>query len=495
MTVTAGKLGVVEREEIQDLYRADPKPWVIGYSGGKDSTAVLRLVFEALRELPKAQRTKPVFVVSSDTLVETPVVVSLIGETLASVQQAATMAELPISVAQVTPKTAETFWVNLLGRGYPAPTRQFRWCTERMKIDPISEFIRDKVARFGEVIVVLGSRTQESDTRAQVMKKHRIEGQRLSRHTTLVNAYVYTPIESWSADDVWEFLFSGPAPWGGTHQALFDLYKGSNAGECPLVIDKSTPSCGNSRFGCWVCTVVTEDRAIDGLIQSGSNWLKPLKDFRNELFATTIPENKHRFRHERRRDGRVMVVINDAGEEKHIPGAYLMSVRQDFLRRLLRTQRQITQDGPVPDYELITKPELEEIRTQWRCDPNEPDWEDSLPRIYREEMGRDLDWNKHDDARFDGEDSRLIADAAREFGLPAELVMKLLEFEISMEGLSKRSQIYSKLSGILQRDWGEIQEQVRKRSEQGTQLRDREEQEKKLFERYSTLEKMIGNAS
>jgi DNA sulfur modification protein DndC len=170
-------------------------------------------------------------------------------------------------------------------------------------------------------------------------------------------------------------------------------------------------------------------------------------------------------------------------------------VRQDFLRRLLRTQRQITQNGPLPDYELITKAELEEIRTQWRCDPNEPDWEDTLPRIYREEMGRNLDWNKHDDARFDGEDSRLIADAAKEFGLPPELVMKLLEFEISMEGLSKRSQIFARLSNILQKDWGELQEQVRTRSEQGTQLRDREEQEQKLFERYATLQKMIADAT
>ncbi len=495
MTNSATTLGIAERPEIQELYRADSRPWVIGYSGGKDSTAILRLIFEALQDLPHSQRTKPIFVVSSDTLVETPIVISLIGETLAKVQQAAVAAQLPISVAQVTPKNTETFWVNLLGKGYPAPTRQFRWCTERMKIDPVSEFIRDKVARFGEVIVALGSRTQESDTRAQVMKKHRIEGQRLSRHTTLVNAYVYTPIEAWSTDDVWEYLFSGEAPWGGTHQALFDLYKGSNAGECPLVIDKSTPSCGNSRFGCWVCTVVTEDRAIDGLIQSGNTWLKPLKDFRNELFATTLPENKHRFRHERRRDGRVTVVINDAGQEKHVPGAYLMSVRQDFLRRLLRAQRQMDEHSPVHDYELINKAELEEIRNQWRCDPNEPDWEDSLPRIYREEMGRDLDWNKHDDARFDGEDSRLIAETAKEFGLPAELVMKLLEFEISMEGLSKRSQIYARLSSILQKDWGQLEEQVRARSEQGAKLRDRDEQEKRLFERYATLEKMISDAS
>jgi len=484
-----------ERQEIRDLYLADKRPWVIGYSGGKDSTAVLRLVFEALVQLPASLRTKPVFVVSSDTLVETPVVIGLIGETLANVQQAAIKNELPISVAQVTPQTADTFWVNLLGKGYPAPTRTFRWCTERMKIDPVSEFIREKVAKYGEVIVVLGSRSAESSSRAQIMKKHRIEGRRLSRHTTLVNAFVYTPIETWSTDDVWEYLFSKEAPWGGTHQALFDLYKDSNAGECPLVIDKSTPSCGNSRFGCWVCTVVTEDRAIDGLIQTGNTWLVPLKDFRNQLYETTKPENKHRVRHERRRDGRVMMVVNDAGEEKHVPGAYLMSVRQDFLRRLLRTQKKITEESPIADYELITKPELEEIRNQWRCDPNEPDWEDSLPRIYREEMGTDLEWNRHDDARFGGEDSKLIAEASKEFDLPPELVMKLLEFEISMEGLSKRSQIFSKLSTILGKDWGELEEQMKARSKQGTQLRDRDEQEKKLFERYGNLEKMIGDGS
>ena len=494
MTVAA-ILGSAERLEIQELYLKDHLPWVIGYSGGKDSTVIVRLVFEALREIPKEQRTKPVFVVSSDTLVETPVVVQLISETLANIQQAALMQEIPITVAQVTPGQTETFWVNLIGRGYPAPTRQFRWCTERMKIDPVSEFIKDKVAKFGEVIVVLGSRTAESSSRAQVMRRHRIEGRRLSRHTTLVNAFVYTPIEAWQADDVWEYLFSSPAPWGGDHQRLFDLYKDSNAGECPLVIDKSTPSCGNSRFGCWVCTVVTHDRAIDGLIQSGHTWMVPLKDFRNELYETTRPENKHAVRHERRRDGRVTVVRDREGNEKHVPGAHKMSVRQSFLRKLLATQRTINASNPPEAVNLISHEELEEIRNQWRNDPNEPDWQDSVPKIYEQELGNAVEWQHRDDVLFGGAEAKLLAEISTSCGFPSELAMKLIEFEMSMDGLSKRSQVFSKLSELLSRDWGDKGIAIDKRIQEGNRLRDRDEQEAKLHERYSNLDRMLADDS
>lgn len=495
MSIDETVVGHSERSEIQDIYLADHRPWVIGYSGGKDSTAVVRLVFEALRGLPLEKRNKPVFVVSSDTLVETPVVVELIGETLARIQQGAVSAELPITVAQVTPDQSETFWVNLIGRGYPAPTRQFRWCTERMKIDPVSEFIKEKVARFGEVTIVLGSRTEESASRAQIMKRHRIEGRRLSRHTTLASAFVYTPIEAWSADNVWEFLFSGPAPWGGDHQRLFDLYKDSNAGECPLVIDKSTPSCGNSRFGCWVCTVVSQDRAIDGLIQSGHTWMVPLKDFRNQLYETTLPKNKHAVRHERRRDGRITVVIDDKGNEKHVPGAYKMSVRQEFLRKLLNTQKTINESNPPAPVVLISKEELEQIRNQWRNDPNEPDWQDSVPRIYAETLGQAADWQHRDDALFGSEEARLLADLSRADRLPGELAMKLIEFEISMDGLSKRSQIFAKLGELLSRDWGDAGPAIDRRIQEGSRIRDRDEQEEKLLDRYRNFERMLADDS
>lgn len=489
----------LSREDILRVYAADARPWVIGYSGGKDSTAVVRLVFEALESLPKAKRTKKVFIVSSDTLVETPLVVNLIRDSLASMKAAALEKQLPIEVADpVTPKVSETFWSNLIGKGYPAPTRQFRWCTERMKIDPVSEFITEKVAAYGEVIVVLGSRMQESASRAQVMKKHRIEGSRLARHNSLANAYVFTPIDMWSADDVWEYLFSGPAPWGGDHQALFDLYKGSNAGECPLVIDTSTPSCGNSRFGCWVCTVVQKDRAMDGLIETGHTWMVPLRDFRNQLFDTTSPERKREFRNARRRDGSITVSVKQEGAEqvtKHVLGPYRLEYRKQLLRQLLENQKLVDATNPGSKYELITKAELERIRVEWRQDPNEPDWEDSVLSIYHEVMGEALDWDVNDDFIFTGEEARLLDQLCSEHGLPRQLVMKLLELEVSYEGYARRSNLQRELSELLSRDWSDETVAVRKETAKKVKIGTYVKQEEDLQKKYAELGKVLGDAA
>lgn len=485
------------REDILSVYQSDSRPWVIGYSGGKDSTAVVRLVFEALLGLPRAKRTKPVFIVSSDTLVETPLVVNIIRDTLKKIREAATELELPMEVADpVTPEIDQTFWVNLIGRGYPAPTRQFRWCTERMKIDPVSSFIKSKVAAYGEVVVILGSRMAESASRAQVMRKHRIDGSRLSRHTSLPNAFVFTPIDQWTADHVWEFLFSGAAPWGGDHQALFELYKDSNGGECPLVIDKSTPSCGNSRFGCWTCTVVTQDRAMDGLIETGNTWLKPLKDFRDKLFETTRPENKAKYRNARRRDGSITVMTNPTtGEEKHILGPYKLEYRKQFLRELLEIQKLIDATNPGDRFELITLPELEKIRTQWRLDPNEPDWEDSVPKIYADVISTPLDWDITDDFIYSGAEEHLIDDLCKKHGLAKELFMKLIELELSFEGYARRSKLQEKLSDLLTRDWGDVEVAVSKRRDQRVIIKDREVQEAELHKRYEDLAKVLGDVA
>jgi DNA sulfur modification protein DndC len=59
---------------IAALYLEDNLPWIIGYSGGKDSTAVLQLVWKAIETLPVDVRTKKVYVISTDTLVENPIV-------------------------------------------------------------------------------------------------------------------------------------------------------------------------------------------------------------------------------------------------------------------------------------------------------------------------------------------------------------------------------------------------------------------------------------
>ncbi len=471
--------------DVQRVYCADKRPWVIGYSGGKDSSAVMSLIYLALLGLEPEDRHKPIFVVSSDTLVETPVVVNHIKDSLAAIEKGAKRDNLPISCHKVVPQDSQTFWANLLGRGYPAPTRSFRWCTERMKIDPVSDFIKSKVSQFDEVIVVLGSRSQESASRAQVIAKHKIDGSRLARHTTLANAFIFTPIDTWGVDDVWKILrlchletketpygttnvwsnkydLEWENPWGGKNLVLWNLYKDSSGqGECPMVIDETTPSCGNSRFGCWTCTVVTKDRAMESLIQNGEEWMSPLLEFRNKLAMTTDPANKEEYRNHKRRTGKVSYQYAKDGEDiaterKHVPGPYWLKYRRQWLRELLELDKQFKSEGR--EIELITAPELHAIRQEWIHDPNEPDWDDSLPTIFKEVYGYDLDWVYDDNASFGKDDAQLIHELCNDFDIAPEMIMKLIELEVSMEGLSRRSGISNKIASLLKQDWGSLEE-------------------------------------
>ncbi|ECE1533897.1 DNA phosphorothioation system sulfurtransferase DndC [Salmonella enterica] len=505
--------------EIQRVYLADKRPWVIGYSGGKDSSAVTTLIYLALLGLSPDQREKPVFVVCSDTLVETPVVVDLISRTMKMIEKGAERDNLPIMVQQVIPKVNETFWVNLLGKGYPAPTRQFRWCTERMKINPVSDFIRDKVSQYDEVIVVLGSRSAESSSRAQVIAKHKIDGTRLARHTTLSNAFIYTPIDTWSVDDVWKLLRGAfryspddveewENPWGGNNRPLWTLYMDSSGqGECPMVIDDSTPSCGNSRFGCWTCTVVTKDRAMESLVQNGEQWMTPLLDFRNMLANTTDPAQKDKYRNYKRRTGKVSYQYAKDGEDisadrKHVPGPYWLSYRKMWLEQLLNIEKSLNTEGH--EIQLISEGELHAIRQEWLKDPNEPDWKDSLPEIYKRVYGHDLNWLHDERVRFAGADAGLLTDLARGYGVVPEMVMKLIELEISFEGMGRRQNVQKKIESILQQDWGtfeEIQEKhagVQKKSQFDVLLSEKETIEmglKELSDDINKLEQILATVA
>lgn len=436
-------------DDIRRLYQADIRPWVIGYSGGKDSTCALQLIWSALSALPKKQRSKPIYVLSSDTLVETPVIVDYIDQALGAINRQAKAQGLPIEARKVVPDVSDSFWVNLLGRGYPAPSKRFRWCTERLKIDPANAFIKEKVTEFGEVVMVLGVRRSESATRAQVMSLHRIKNSVLSRHTTLPGAYVYTPIESFSADDVWSYLLQTKNPWGGDNRQLLAMYRNAQAGECPLVVDKNTESCGNSRFGCWVCTVVTKDKAMEAMVDNGETWLEPLLDLRDELATTQDPEEKAKVRDFRRRDGRVTF---KTGSDEVIPGPYRMSFRTAFLKKLLQAQVQVNQNAPPGEKTvLIHDAELLEIRRLWQVEAG--DWEDTVTSLVREILGRELP--KEDDGvfKFDAKDGSLLREVCAEYDVPPELLAQLLEVERSVRGLKRRAAVHRKIAGVMEREW------------------------------------------
>jgi DNA sulfur modification protein DndC len=437
-------------KEIRQLYVSYPYPWVIGYSGGKDSTTALQLVWYALAELPPEQREKHVYVISTDTLVETPVIVDYIDETLDRIDKQATQDGMPFKIQKLTPILNDTFWVNLVGRGYPAPNSIFRWCTERLKINPSNRFILNKVAEYGEVILVLGIRRGESATRDQVMNMHRFRGHSLARHGQLPGAWVYMPIEHFSTDDVWTYLLQVPSPWGGDNRSLAALYRSAQEGECPMVVDDITPSCGNSRFGCWTCTVVDRDRSMEALIDAGEEWMIPLLDFRDWLASTQDPGVKPEQREYKGRDGRVK--ITDKGTLRW--RTYTLDFSREMLKRLLETQMEVQKHDP--DFILISEDEIREIRHLWLTERQ--DWEDSLPRIYTEVTDQAINWDYDDVSTPSQLELDLLQRNASKYNVPVKLPQKLLDAEWQYYGMRRRGLIHKTIEKIMNEDWRTFEE-------------------------------------
>ncbi|WP_206474993.1 DNA phosphorothioation system sulfurtransferase DndC [Dietzia sp. KRD202] len=435
-------------EQTQQLYLADGVPWVIGYSGGKDSTAVLQLVWQALAGLDADQRTKPVHVISTDTLVENPIVAAWVTHSLEVMNSEAAAQNLPLNAHRLTPAVADTFWVNLIGRGYPAPRPKFRWCTERLKIKPSNTFIREMVRSHGEAILVLGTRKAESSgrhSRMAALESRRVRDL-LSPNDSLPNALVYSPIENWSNDDVWTFLMQSPNPWGYSNKELLTMYQGASPdGECPLVVDSSTPSCGDSRFGCWTCTLVEQDKSMAAMIQNDDEkeWMLPLLELRNAL---DVADDRH-LRDFRRMNGSVQLF-----HDRPIPGPYKQSAREDWLRRLLEAQSWIRENGPeyVNSLELVTLPELEEIRRIWVVDKHE--FEDSLPGIYEAAMREPYPGGKLDEhLPLGSEMIDALQNVAGEDRLHFELVRELLDIEQRHRAQVRRAGLFESLEKALRR--------------------------------------------
>lgn len=447
--------------EIQELYRNDSDPWVVGYSGGKDSTAVLQLVWLALEALPAGERTKTVEVISTDTLVENPIVSGWVTRSLERMTEAAEQRELPIRANKLTPEVHDTFWVNLIGKGYPAPRHKFRWCTERMKIKPSNAFIMDVVREHGETILVLGTRRAESSSRAARMKQLALQSVRgrLVPNQSLPNSLVFAPIEDWTNDDVWLFLMQVKNPWGYNNKDLLTMYQGASAdGECPLVVDTSTPSCGDSRFGCWVCTLVEKDKSMTAMIQNDEEkeWMLPLLELRNEL---DLKDDRH-LRDFRRLRGNVQLF-----KDRLVHGPYTQESRAHWLRRVLEAQRWVRENAPdyLSSWELITTPELEEIRRIWVVDKHEI--EDLLPNLYENVLeqpypGAELD----EHLPFGAEDLGLLREVCGQEDLHYQMARDLLDIEFRFRTKTRRAGLFEALEGAIRRSYYENADDARRRA-------------------------------
>lgn len=184
-------------DEIKYVYKSDNRPWIIGYSGGKDSTTVVELVYRMLLSLPIKERKKNVYIISSDTMIENPLIKVYLSRMNKMLGEAAKKDNVPITSCMVTPEPNNTFWANVIGRGFPTPRMNgsFRWCTDRLKIAPSANKIKEIMKNEKkEVVVLLGVRKDESIARKKRIEGREITNRLLNRHETIPDAFVYNPI-------------------------------------------------------------------------------------------------------------------------------------------------------------------------------------------------------------------------------------------------------------------------------------------------------------
>jgi len=429
-------------EEMKQVYLHDNRPWMIGFSGGKDSTLLCCLLFDMLKTLPDGTKYKKIYIVSSDTMVENPIVKNYMHNVSGQINKYGEKFNIQADI--IYPQIEETFWTKVIGLGYPTPEAPgFRWCTERLKIHPMNAYTLNTIKNNGEVVLLLGVRKAESSYRAQNIKNREIDGKLLIPHNDIENAYVYNPLTEIPNELVWEYLLKddGVTPWKTSNKYLFSLYQGENMGEEKSVmgeIDKDKiPITGNSRFGCWICTMVKEDKSLMNFINHGAKELIPLRDFRNWLVEI---RNDPSLRDNKRRNG--SVYLNKDGELGL--GPFTMHGRKIILEKLLKLEVETGMD-------LITIEELRYIDKLWE---EEGDLSRrALVDLYFNIKGSKLPWDKYKKPLFEDNIISKIKQKSEEFDIPFELISKLIIEIEKNKNFSRTSILNKSFERIINQGW------------------------------------------
>lgn len=443
-----GKFQVFEEiiKEIMIVYKHDARPWLIGYSGGKDSTLLVSLVYEAMRRLKKADSPmhKKIYIITSDTMVENPIVKNYMHSSSQSINNASKRDGLKIEASIIYPEPEQTFWSRVIGLGYPTPEPPgFRWCTERLKINPMNKFVNERIEENGEIIILLGVRKGESLTRMKTITAREIEGKLLNMHNDIPNAYVYNPITEVPNELVWEFLLKNDckSPWGTDMKYLFNLYQGENFGEEQSVLGEvdreKIPVTGNSRFGCWCCTMVKEDKSLQNFINRGATELIPLRNFRNELLKM---RDNPQMRDNKRRNGSVY----KKADGSFGLGPFTLEARRIILEKLLMLENET-------GLELITISELKAIDKMW-----DEEGDLSCRRLvdtYFKVKKTKLPWDDYKAPRFDDDAISSIEEVADKYDIPVELITKLIVSVDENKHITRNNKLQKSFDQIINQNW------------------------------------------
>jgi DNA sulfur modification protein DndC len=264
----------ITSEALADRHTAH---WIIAFSGGKDSSAALKIFLSAYRKIE--EKPESVTIIYCDTGVENPILDAYVKSLLGLMGSEFAEDGISISIKILKAPVEDRFFVRLIGRGYPPPTNSFRWCTTGLRIRPVSRFIASQNP--DNTVVVLGLRQAESQQRDRSLSKNpqlHWQKQREGRG----NYDIFLPIINLGIPEVWDAVFALSRPKSIDSQILETLYRDAS-GECPVIKSPQAAPCASGRFGCWTCTVVRKDRSARELVRSGYRELEPFLAFRNWL--------------------------------------------------------------------------------------------------------------------------------------------------------------------------------------------------------------------
>jgi DNA sulfur modification protein DndC len=447
--------------EMLAVYQQATGAVVLAYSGGKDSTLALDLLWRAIALLPAEERRahikagKLVHVLSSDTQIEQPAIITRLRAHQQALSEAIEREEMPFTADIVARPLRDSFWVCLLGRGYAAPTPLFRWCTSRLKVNPITSYLSELLEQYGTAVVITGARKAESTARATSMAKSARPGEVLSPSRATPGALMYNPIRDWTVGDLWRWLDSHKCPW--TRDSYWDLmaiYESADK-ECPLVMtmDKRD-SCGGTRTGCLVCPVVGTDHSLAALIEKGADYLEPMMALRTLLVETGKGDERFRWRGIRGGTD-YSISLSSKGTEKGqlSPRLYTMEARRFLLQQTLYAQAYARAHGPDPHFTLLADDELREIQRLWFTEWG--DW-DLMAQWIASEVQDISGWAWHPHPQLTRTRKRQVEERARDLDVPEVLLLRLVTYLelLRDEPTVVRARLVSKaLAKLVRADW------------------------------------------
>ncbi|QST02234.1 hypothetical protein IMZ31_22535 (plasmid) [Pontibacillus sp. ALD_SL1] len=285
------------KETIRSSYKEDSKPWIIPYPHGPNSFTLLHIILGIMKE---EKDPKPVTIVQSQTGNDLPFVLEESNQTFRYINRYAAAYHLPISTEIITPSLEDSFWVNVIGNGFPPPKTNFQYCGETLKIKPMVNWLKEHTNTPCKII--LSGLSYDPSFRG------------------VANTDELQPLNGLEFADI--ILFSrlyGVTPWGEKTNKFSDLYEAVTDSVSPIPYSLRNEEykevqgpCGrmNTDFQlpCWNCPLMNYQTLLAKRIDlKDERWYKHLFAIQRKLYTLSFEqgardgeENRQQMHHVKR---------------------------------------------------------------------------------------------------------------------------------------------------------------------------------------------------